>query len=451
MINFLFIICLGVLYDVSLIIFIKKVNKKIILCNYNLVLLLFMFVFSVMFPMCYVLSIKGFNYNVDFVKYFHEFNSVEILLYYLCIFIVTHSYLYSLRRKKINTFSINETVTNNNLTIIKKIKIIAYIMLFLGLISNFLYLKAYGGYFNYLNYSKLIRGGIFLLDNKFSFLAPFRSCIIFSCYLFLAIWKSEKKKYLDFIMFTITFILSIFVLYSNNGRLSFVLFLLMILLFWMFSKSKVNTVNFKSIITIVAIVCLGGYLLVFVGNTLGRNSINSIVTELNEEISFAFLNFKVINNKSFSTDYRFLKDIIYMPLYILPSSFWSSNLGIKTSDAINTKIWKGSFKGENGNTGTMPIDFVSISYLQFGIIGLFVIPVIYGWIISKILEVIKTLDNKFIYRMLYIYLFLNVIFDAIFYADPQHIISNIYPFIIFMILYYFFKKIKIDYKTKNLI
>ena len=443
-IKYLIIILCSFIFAFTIFILMKRNNKNIVDCNYNYISLILIAIFSILFPICYFLSIIGFNNNELYIKYFLDFQEFELFYYYFIIFIVSHTFLFVLRKKSINLNSIGK-IENKSFKYNKRIKITAVIMLIIGFVSNYLYLKAYGSYSNYLQYSGLIRSGILTVNNPFSFLMPLRNCINFSSLLFFSLIVNKKSKKTDILFFLISFIFSILVLYSNKGRLSFVFYFFSIFLFYIFKKNKTNVINLKSIAKISFLIILLFIGLIISGNIMQRNSMNSIILEINEEISFIFLNFKVMLSKGITLEnYRMFKDVLYMPMYFLPSSIWSSKFGIITCDQINTKIWTGFYKGENGITGTIPIDFISFSYIQMGLIGIFIVPTIYAFFCSKILDIINKVNDENNFKMIYSYVLTNIVLVSFFYADPYHIISGCYSFILFIIIYNVIRLFKIE-------
>ena len=319
-------------------------------------------------------------------------------------------------------------------------------MLLVGVLSDFLYLRVYGSYENYLNYSGAIRSGVISVNNPFSFLIVFRSCISISSYIFLSQIKKENIfKKVSFILFCISFILSIRILYSNRGRVGFVFYfaIIVIYIFKSSRKQKDNYITLKTIrvgMIFILLLILGLYLS---GVLLKRNSSGSILTQINKEISFVFADFIILQENKDIIDFRHFIDVVLFPIYILPMSFWSSKLGITTASSDLTLLSTGFRKGEGGVYGEMPIDLVSLSYIQVGILGIFVIPMVYAWIYSFVLKRVDKIKDCNIREVIKLYTIINIGIEPILYADPQHIIYGSFSFIVFLMIDDVLSKIKI--------
>lgn len=436
---FLFILALGIMYFGSLYLVAIKVNGRLSLNLYNIFLFAFAFVYSILFPICYYLTLIGYNIT-SFSYYIVNFSIGDILLYYLAIFIVTHTVLWAFRKNKL---LLNSVLTYNSSSKgADRVLYVAIVMLVLGLVCDHLYLRAYGGYDNYLNYSLALRSGVVLVNNPFSFLIIFRDCIIFSSYLFFSqIRKNEKFNLVSFVMFLIAFFFTMKVLYSNSGRLSILLYFLILLLFYLCRNKTWKYINLKIMAIGLGVLIIFVWAAFFVGHLLSRNIADNILLQMTKEFSFIFVNFKVqLENLTFD-NYRFFIDVILLPVFILPSSIWSSRLGVQTASTLNTIFISGAPKGTGNVYGEMPIDLISLSYMQLGIFGLVVIPLVYSFLFCKIYKFAKQIRNTEASRIICLYVVFVIGIETIFYADPQHIVYRAFDFIIFMILYKVFSKV----------
>ena len=361
-------------------------------------------------------------------------DAFDILINYLAIFIISHSFLFVIKKSK-NISFYNED-ENSNFHSDKYLIISSYILFFVGIVSNYLYLRAYGSYSNYLNYSGLLRSGVMLINNKFSFLMPFRNCILFSSYLFAKNLKKSKHKFITTIFLVISIISSFRVLYANKGRLGFIIYILLLLIA-LFKDNKNQNINFKALIKVLFVGLIGGAGIMVLGVSLGRNENISFINLLNQEITFAFLNFSVIREYSNVNIFRYFFDIVSFIIYILPSSIWGGKLGIKTASNINTVAWLGSAKGTNGVYGEMPIDFISLSYMQLGFFGIFILPMFFAYFYHKLFKKIDEIKDSSIKLFCKFFIFISIGVHSLFYSDPYLIISRNFGFIVFIIIYYF--------------
>ncbi len=439
MLEIIIVLLLSICYIISLIPYLRIKEKRVANNLLNISTLVFIAVYGLLLPANYYLSLLGFNSDRN-ISIYMDYDAIDFLVYYFAIFCVTHAFLFTIKhRKEVNLYKekIVEEDGNNN---IFNIKVTAIILFLIGVISNYLYLKAYGGYFNYLNYSGLLRSGIIIVNNKYSFIYPFRECILFSSYLFVLIFKNNKKNIFYFVLMIVSIVLSLSVLYSNKGRLGIVLYLLLVMLA-MFKKKHNSFFGIKNIFKITMFATIGAILIAILGTKMGRNSDTSFIYLINNEISFAFLNFKKITDYFNINNYRFFIDIVLFPIYILPSSIWSSKLNVITSSTINTIAWYGSAKGVNGVYGEMPIDFVSLSYMQLGYIGIIVLPIFFAIFYHKLFNIPNLIKDNNISQFVKYYIIISIGIHSLFYSDPYLIIKTSFGFIIFIIIYLFINKI----------
>lgn len=445
MFNIVIIILCSVLYICSIIPYIKLTDGKIRNSIVNITSLIFLGVYGIIFPINFIMSVNGFNSEANIERYLN-YDSLNLIQYFIAIFLVTHSFLFIMKLldRKRNTDKgkkINKLSSKNKILNTRNIMIATYILFIIGVISDFLYLKEYGSYSNYLNYSKLLRSGVMLINNKFSFLMPFRNCILFSSFLFACLLRTDKKKFFNFLLLIISIVLSIRILYSNSGRLSFAIYL-MLLGLAIFKKNSNQYIKLKTLLKTCGIIMFFGVITIIIGTQLGRNNDENIIVTLNKEISFAFLNFdKVIQNFNLF-NYRYFFDIISFAFYLLPSSIWGGTLGISAASTLNTIAWSGAAKGTNGVYGEIPIDFVSLSYMQFGFLGIIFLPIAFAIMFYKLINIFASNGNNKFNMFFKEYIIIAVGIQSLFYADPYLIINRIFGFIVFCLIYWFLSLIQ---------
>jgi len=64
----------------------------------------------------------------------------------------------------------------------------------ISIVSQWLYTRAYDGFLGILDYARLIRSAIFLVDNRFSFLRPFGGLALFASYGFFGLCLVNKRN-----------------------------------------------------------------------------------------------------------------------------------------------------------------------------------------------------------------------------------------------------------------
>lgn len=438
---------LGIMYTIFLSATLSKENGLVKINACNVLKLAFIGTYGFLFPICSLLTAFNFN-TLSMQSYIKQFDFYEVIFYYLCISLVSIAFFGTLKHKEsnLNIIETNSTSKDNDIDD-KYAFAIAFGMLIVGAVADYLYIRVYGSYSNYMNYSGAIRSGVISVHNPFSFLIVFRSCLSFSSFLFLAQIKiNNKTKFLNLVLFIISCFLSLRVLYSNRGRLGFVIYFAVIFAYILSKRSKGTEFSFsiKTIWKAIMILLLFVLALYLSGEILKRNVSENIITQINKEISFIYSDFIILIKNNDNTINRWFKDALLFPIYLLPTSIWRTRFGITTASSDLTLLASGFRKGEGGQYGEMPIDFISLSYMQLGLIGILVIPIVYAILFAMAYKRASRIQDKNIRSVVYIYIILYIGLETIFYADPQHIIYRIFALVVFFIIDAIVSKIRLN-------
>jgi hypothetical protein len=329
--------------------------------------------------------------------------------------------------------------------IIKKVKLVAWIMLILGVFSYALYANAYGGFLGLLNYSIAIRSGIMSINNPFSFLQRFGSFAFFSSFIFfgLIIDKTIDKKHIKrcFWGFILSLSFSIYVLYSWAGRVGALIYLATFMLGYLLHNYKTVTKLIRKLIILgvsLPLVLLG------IDSLLSRSSSSIGITELfAKELSFPLASYVV----QFGQDnYRFFKDIVVAPLFLLPQRIWSVMLNIEVASSYNTFVFFGARKGEAGVTGSIPVDMLTFANMQASIFGVVVVGLLWGALIYYLEIFVRKINPIGVRKVIYSNMILNIALLTVLYGDPQHIVIRNFAMIIGLILMTVVTKFKLGFQ-----
>jgi len=413
---------------------IRRTYNGILMTIDNIVILLFMTVWGAVFPLWYLYASN--NRTTKYLSYIADYTATDIILYYFCVLVFLYVFIFSFRIcvKKNKPFGVELVTLESS----DKFFLVTVILFILGVVANHLYLLAYDGFTGYLYYSGYIRSGLTtLVYNKWSFLIVFRDCIILSSYLFFSqIKRNTKKDKVCLILFIISFVLSLLVLYSNRGRISLCIYLFVFLFFVLFRKLEIKILNLKSMLFIFAIGIVAVLVLLLISNILSRSLLENPLANLINETSFIFANFKILLNNMEFEDCRWFIDIVSYPIYLLPSSIWREFLPNTASDIITIFIY-GAKKGEANIYGEAPIDAISIGYLQCGIIGIVFFALFFGIIVAKLFNYINSIESGNVKLILIVYVLIDLIIRSIFYADSYNIIQRSFSLIIFILIHFF--------------
>jgi hypothetical protein len=225
------------------------------------------------------------------------------------------------------------------------------------------------------------------------------------------------------------------VLFANKGRVSLVVYLVVLILTPWIHKNKVEHIRLKqiAIISIFAVVCLWGF--IGISNLMDRSSEFSPVEILLNEVSFCFSNFKVLISNMKIGDIRLFVDIIAYPIFLLPSSLWTRFFP-KTASDIMTIFVFGSQKGVGGVYGEVPIDAISLGYLQLGIIGVCVVAILAGIITAILYKLIDKIFDRKIRLVIITYISVDIILRSLLYADSYNIVQRCFSLVVFALVYW---------------
>lgn len=305
----------------------------------------------------------------------------------------------------------------------RKIKIVAWVMFVVSVISYILYARAYGGFLGLIHYSRMIRSGIYTVENAFSFLQRFGSFAFFSSFIFFGLLMDKnikvRRNKLLLISLIVSFLFSIFVLYTWVGRISFIVYLVTPLLGFVLYKNKSILRLSRKLLSISILVLTS---IVVIDRVLNRSRAGISMIELfAKELSFPSASF-IAQFKVNS--FTWFKDIFVAPLFILPTRIWNIMLNIETASMRNTFVFWGAVKGNSGVTGSIPVDLLTFSYMQASVLGVVIIGFLWGLFLMWLQKVVNNIPIKSIRAVLLGNVILNVIMLSVLYGDPLHIITR---------------------------
>lgn len=420
-------------------ILLRRSPKGILLSVDNVIIFGVAFLWGVIFPIIYFYSLT--NQNNEYLIIISNYDALELCLYYICIYVFLFFF--------VKTFRLVSNKQQCNLSIIeddivelvddKSARLyIATILLFVvGVISDFLYCQAYGGYLEYLEYSAFIRSGVTnIVNNRWSFLIVFRDCVTIASFLFFSqIKKNGKVQFGRFVFFVISFVYSLLILYANRGRLSFLIYIAVFVVTYWLNKEKIRFIKAKSITFIIIAFLIFSVGLSLISDFVDRASEFNVFDTLCNECAFVFANFKLLLSEMDIEDARMFLDIISYPLFLLPSSFWRKIMPDTASDFM-TILVSGNKKGQGGVFGETPIDAISIGYLQFGIIGVCIFAIFFGFISAKLYNKISKISNIKARGILEVYVMIDVYLRSLVYADSYNIVQRCFSLVVFALLYW---------------
>lgn len=296
----------------------------------------------------------------------------------------------------------------------------AWVLLAISIFLRWLYTLEYGGFVDYLDYSAAIRSSIFEIENKWSFLQPFSQMAIFSTFLFFSALVGGNRSLVKIIGFGLSCLFSIYILYSLLGRMGFLIFVASLILAVSYLRHARPTV-------LIAGSLIGGIVTIILAYLISKllqlKSADNMPEYVARELSFPFVSF-FAQLESGEYLYRWYLDFIYVPLYFLPSSWWSQ--WIEEVSQINTSVVMGAPKGELGVTGGVPVDLITLGLMQSSVFGVVVVGFLFGVMLRFLQGFSEGIKSRGLRAIIWSYIAIRVAVFAVPYSHPLHLISGVF-------------------------
>jgi hypothetical protein len=301
-----------------------------------------------------------------------------------------------------------------------------WLMLVLAVLMQWLYARAYGGLVSMLDFSVAIRSALFgeVLENKWSFLRPFGGLAMIAAYGFFGLLLSGRYKIGTIFGFALSFLFSLYILYTWLGRVVFAVFLATFFLGVVLMRRQ-NPIKMMSSGLIVFMLIL--FLAHGVSVWMSFKAADSLTVFLTREFSFPFGSFFAQLNFNEHLFRGFL-DFAVVPLYFLPSS-WHVNW-IEPVSQVNTAIIMGAPKGEAGVTGGIPVDLLTLGLMQAHIFGVPITGLLFGILLRALQFLLDRIPLIGVRGIFEAYVALKISILGIFYSQPNLFISSNFPLIL---------------------
>ena len=311
-----------------------------------------------------------------------------------------------------------------------------WLLFCVAVLSQWFYAKAYGGFLGVLDYSQAVRSGIFLLDNPLSFLHPIGGVAIFSSFGFFGLWLSGFRRPAIVLGCILSFIFSVYILYSWRGRMGFLVYLSTFLLgFMLYCKPKPLALLIGGGAFLLGL--LGGAYLISVWFNI--KPAENLAVFAARELSFPFGSFFVQLARG-ELLFRGFVDFLYSPLYVLPSSWWTH--WVEDVSQINTALIMGAPKGEEGVTGSIPLDLLTLGLMQMHLAGVAAVGALFGALLRLLQSILDRIDNPGVRSVFEAYVVLQIAILGIFYSQPSLFVSGNFGLLFSAIFLWLFVNIR---------
>lgn len=320
----------------------------------------------------------------------------------------------------------------------KYIKRLAWSFFVLGVLTYWVYARAYGGFLGLLRYSPSIRSGLFEqvgIYNPWSFLQRLGGLCFFSSFLFYALSLSKEpmsitSRAINFVGLGLSICFSSYVLYTWLGRLDFVSYCIVFPFGYVYFRSF--SLKARQIFIMLAITIAVIFAFPSISRWMTPGKTPPKLAELYaKELSFPAVSFFSVLHQP---EFRGGQDLVYSLVYFLPERVWRGVFGITTASDVNTERIYGYRKGEGGVTGAIPTDFITFSYMQFGIAGVAILSTFCGGFLVWLDKLILLRPHRALRAVLYAYSAIMISALTVLYADPVIIIHRNIHFVIGMLV-----------------
>lgn len=317
-------------------------------------------------------------------------------------------------------------------------RVTAWFALVAGILSYWLYARAYGGFITLWLYvmipSQRFAVNFWQMENPFTFLNRFGALTWFATLLFFGLVLSQrsspKRHIADSIGLIISLPIALFILSTWTARVfvaSFFFLLIVAYLYW-------RQIPVQWFVTaILALFCIGtvtvwGVTVVLDPFKLEQN----LLTFYAKEASFPTMSFFGAIERE---DYRYFSDLIATPLHFVPQRILYGVLGLETASDVNTRWFLGEREGEGDVGYGIPVDFLTFGYMQAGVAGIVIHGLLAGYLLSLLGSLVNSLSLSGVRSTLYAYCSIMVAALSVAYTDPAHIVRrNLHFFIGFAVL-----------------
>jgi hypothetical protein len=295
---------------------------------------------------------------------------------------------------------------------------VMWILLVIAIAMQWLYTSAYGGFLALLEYSAAIRSATNTVENRLSFLQPFGGLALFASYGFFGLWLSRCKRLAVRLGLCFSVPFSLYILYSWRGRIALLVYLVTFVLGLLLSRRpRPLALLFGASIALIAIVIGAYYLSIW----LNLKPADDLVVYLTRELSFPFVSFfaQLDSGKNLP---RLFSDFLMAPVYLLPSSLWSR--WVEDVSQVNTALIMGAPKGQQGVTGEIPVDLLTLGLMQVSVLGILVVGGLFGALLRMIQSLLDRISCLGVRAVFEAHVALNVAVLGLFYAQPALVVER---------------------------
>lgn len=345
-------------------------------------------------------------------------------------------------------------IKQKNIKIVKvthneKLLLICSIFSIISTVSLFLWASGFGGIRELIINANAIRAGFISSTNSFSFFKHFVPLSLMSSWMLFNIMvkneiKKVSKRILVLFLLLCSIVLSFIYIQANDGRmlLAVYVFLFFVQYFkYKYESKKISTASmiFRFIIIFITVVVLlfsaDAILMLLRNGTYINSEATNFTSIISKEFSFIISGTQtaLIYDASGESKFMLINDVINGLFAWLPTSL--KPILLEDVWDFNTRLIA------SGIYGQTPTTIIAQSVYDLSIVGIVIIPFIYGFIIKKTEKILECREGSAFFETIYIVLGYYLC-KGIPYFSCYNILINTFFIFIAILIYNLVQKIK---------
>lgn len=408
----------GLFALLCIVIFLNRIQRMRQFDGFTIILGMYIVIFGILPVLIYIFKdIEGYGFISDKLD-FSEDGKIALLYYeFLCVIgfvslFVGYAGRYLSRNGLLSRYDVKVTQVQRQKNgksyepHIEKdiICLTAWLCLFIGVVSLYLWARAYGSIFNLIQIANRVRSGRGNVQNSLAFFKRPATLVEMSAFIFFVLIVQEKRLTKRMVIYFLGFLISLvssgLYLFASDGRLGMVLFVMGFIWAFVFlhpirnlRKALLKTA-FILVLALIALYYMDG-ITYYIRNGVWPADYASSSTfhMILDELMFIPVSgqLAIMSRAEGHIGFTIWDDLITGVCAWLPSSLKIS--GFRDVWDINTELWNVRFP----ISGQMPCNMISQGYYDLGIIGVILLCFGFGKVAGKFQRVLMetNMDNPF--------------------------------------------------------
>ena len=405
---------------------------------FDLVRLMYSFVYGLMPFLLYFQESIG-ERNL----YFYDYSKDGLYRLYLIWFLSVVAYgllnlaYMSIRNKNQNDIGRIDPELNDRSDIVKRLFVCGIMTLIIGYVSLFLWTAAYGSLSEFVRNAQRIRSGKGLIYNRFAFVKQIVKILPLSLYSLLSAYLFERprgfKKVVYIALLALSFIGNYYYFIASDARVTIIFTGLAVLSISLRHRKKNKLAGYLIIAAVVGFILLEATMLAdsfthYVRYGEWRSVNSGFINNLTKEFRFSLSSEMKAIKAWLDGDLKIQigNDLLNSITGWIPDRF----LPFKVPDTLwryNTKMY-GEYTG-----ATNPTSLVATSIYEFGLAGVIVFPLCFGFVIG-IIEKILWSNRNVVYADVYYGVLVGISIQMVSHNQISTFVLSLFPAFLFWLI-----------------